>query len=269
MKKWVVIEKEVGQTPLAAIETFKKWYPGYSETKMAYAGRLDPMASGKLLVLIGEECKMQERYHALDKEYEVEILLGVGSDSGDVLGLIESCDVRELSRQKVIRAIKKMRGMFVSPYPKFSSKTVNGKPLFLWTLENRLAEITIPTQKGYIYKIKIDKVGKINGAEVVSEARKKIRSIPTVTEDSKLLGADFRRESVEATWSKFIEKNSDQEFTLIKITCVCSSGTYMRSLAEEIGKKLGTCALAYSIHRTEIGRQFWLPLGLSFWRNKF
>ncbi len=269
MKKWVVIDKKVGQTPLQAIEAFKKWYPGYSEAKMAYAGRLDPMASGKLLVLIGEECKVQEKYHALDKEYKVEILLGVKSDSGDVLGLIQSCPELEIPRHTVIRTIKKMRGLFAVPYPKFSSKTVNGKPLFQWALENKLNEITIPTQEGYIYKIRIDTISRLSGDEIVKTAREKIRSLPTVTEKSKALGADFRRESVEATWEEFLAHNNSREFLLINIMCICSSGTYMRSLAEVIGEKLGTGALAYSIHRTEIGKQFWLPCGLSFWRKKF
>jgi tRNA U55 pseudouridine synthase TruB len=40
-----------------------------------------PMASGKLLVLLGEECKHQENYHSLDKEYEFSVLLGIGSDT--------------------------------------------------------------------------------------------------------------------------------------------------------------------------------------------
>ena len=269
MKKWVVIDKKVGETPLQAIEVFKKWYPGYSEAKMAYAGRLDPMASGKLLVLIGDECKNQEMYHALDKTYEVEVLLGAESDSGDVLGLIKSCDTPTLIRRQVIKAVQSMRGTFTVPYPQFSSKTVDGKPLFQWALENKLDAITIPIQEGYIYKIRIDKVRTVSGQTVVTEARQKIRLLPKVTEASKTLGADFRRIDVEATWTEFLEKNATRKFTIIKVTCTCSSGTYMRSLAAAIGEKLGTCALAYSIHRTEIGTRFWLPFGVSYWRNTF
>lgn len=269
MKKWVIIDKEVGQTPLQAVEQYKKLYPSYSETKMAYAGRLDPMASGKLLVLIGDECKNQKAYHALDKTYEVEILIGAKSDSGDVLGLIESYNTPTFSEHQVLKAIKGMQGKFTAPYPKFSSKTVAGKPLFLWTLEGKLDEVTIPKQNGCIYHIRIDKVRNISGKDVAEEARKKIRSLPEVVEESKALGADFRRTDVEATWNKFLEQNAEREFTLIKITCTCSSGTYMRSIAEVIGERLGTCALAYSIHRTEIGKQFWLPFGLSFWHRKY
>ncbi|MBU2330236.1 hypothetical protein KKG57_02105, partial [Patescibacteria group bacterium] len=86
MKKYVVLEKPVGQTPLEALRLFQERSPIYKDVPLSYAGRLDPMASGKLLVLIGEECKKQKKYHGLDKEYVIEVLLDIGTDTGDVLG---------------------------------------------------------------------------------------------------------------------------------------------------------------------------------------
>jgi len=46
---------------------------------------------------------------------------------------------------------------------------------------------------------------------------------------------------------------------------VVSSGTYIRSLAPEIARRVGTVGLAYSIHRTEIGRY----LGFGFWLKRY
>jgi tRNA U55 pseudouridine synthase TruB len=42
-------------------------------------------------------------------------------------------------------------------------------------------------------------------------------------------------------------------FSVATFTCTSSSGTYMRSLAEEIARKIGSTGLAFYIHRTEIG----------------
>ena len=67
MKKWVVIDKEVGETPLMSLQKWKRVNPAYANISASYAGRLDPMASGKLLVLLGEECKKQKAYTNLDK----------------------------------------------------------------------------------------------------------------------------------------------------------------------------------------------------------
>jgi hypothetical protein len=43
----------------------------------------------------------------------------------------------------------------------------------------------------------------------------------------------------------------------------------MRSLAEVIAKKLGTCGLAYSIHRKTIGRYFAVFPRLGFWVKRY
>jgi len=57
---------------------------------MTYAGRLDPLAEGLLLVLTGEECKNKEKYLGLDKEYEVDVLFGFATDTYDILGKVLS-----------------------------------------------------------------------------------------------------------------------------------------------------------------------------------
>lgn len=269
MKKWMVIDKEVGQTPLQAVEAMRAWYPGLSEAKMAYAGRLDPMASGKLLVLLGEECKKQERYHGLDKTYRVEVLLGAQSDTGDVLGRIEGETPHAPARHTLIRAVRGLTGRFSAPYPIFSSRTVAGKPLHTWALEGRLSEIEIPQNTTRIYSIRIDKVHTMTGAAVYEAAIDKIRSLPTVTEESKALGADFRRADVEADWRRFLHKYEAETFTLVTITAEVSSGTYMRSVAEALGKKLGVRALAFSIHRTHIGKVLHIPFLGNFWYQQF
>jgi tRNA U55 pseudouridine synthase TruB len=87
LEKILFLHKEIGETPLQVLDNFKKDNKNYSDIKMAYAGRLDPLASGKLLVLVGNECKKRDKYLSLDKEYIFEILLDFKSDSQDVLGI--------------------------------------------------------------------------------------------------------------------------------------------------------------------------------------
>ena len=87
MRRYAVINKSLGETPLLAIQNYQRSDSALMHMPLTYAGRLDPMASGKLLVLIGEECKKREKYDGLDKEYIFEILLGFSTDTGDVLGL--------------------------------------------------------------------------------------------------------------------------------------------------------------------------------------
>ncbi len=255
MKKFVVLNKKVGETPLECMEKWREAQPpAYKTTSLTYAGRLDPMASGKLLVLIGEECKKKDEYLGLDKEYEFSVLLGASSDTGDVLGLVTTQSTTDFSKAKIRHASNQLIGQISLPYPKFSSKTVNGKPLHTWTIENRLHEITIPTKTSTIYKLSLLKLETIKAAELYKAVSYKIETIPTVTEKRKALGNDFRRPDIRDSWKKFLATNTDKDFQIATFRCTASSGTYMRTLAEVLAKQLGTTGLAYSIHRTKIGR---------------
>lgn len=251
-----MLEKEVGETPLAAIEAWRASEPFLAGVPLAYAGRLDPMASGKLLVLIGDECKVQEKYHALDKRYEFEVLFGASSDTGDVLGRLTHTSPPSITETQLIQALPSLVGTITLPYPHFSSKTVQGKPLHVWTLEGRLSEIEIPTYTARIHSLKLLSTRKLTGDEIADASLIKIETIPPVTEASKALGRDFRRVDVRADWQAFKAAHGSEEYTIATFSCVSGSGAYMRSLSEFIAKKVGTRGLAYSIHRSRIGKVF-------------
>ena len=251
--KYLTTEKHVGETPLEATEKLRKTHNIPQHIPMAYAGRLDPMASGKLLILIGEECKKQKKYHNLDKEYRVELLFGVSSDSGDVLGLITGNFQAIIELEDVKKLFKKLEGSITLPYPHFSSKTIEGKPLHQWTLEKRLDEIKIPNKKSTIYRLTPHELRIIKKTEILNTVHKKIETIPKVTDPRKALGADFRRSNVRKSWKQF-EANGFTSYQLLSFTCIASSGTYMRSLCEHMANELGNAGLAYSIHRTKIGK---------------
>jgi tRNA U55 pseudouridine synthase TruB len=70
--KTIVIHKHIGETPLEALERFRRMQieketdldskRNWQIVPMTYAGRLDPMAEGELLILIGDECRNKEKY---------------------------------------------------------------------------------------------------------------------------------------------------------------------------------------------------------------
>lgn len=277
--RYVMLTKEVGQTPLQCIEQWRaNAGDAYIDVSLTYAGRLDPMASGKLLLLIGEECKKKEEYLELDKTYEFSVLFGIGSDTHDVLGRLtstsdvdfmftkegttqpsglERLDQGTESLQKQLEEIaRNLIGDVELPYPHFSSKTVQGKPLHMWTLEGKLDEIEIPTKQSTIYSLELNSIKTMSRIDVCSAARNKIDTIPPVTDPAKQLGNDFRRVDVRHDWEAI--KNNHQlpdQYQIARFTCQASSGTYMRTLAQLIGQILrpSVPSLAWSIHRSDIG----------------
>lgn len=268
MEQRVLIEKHVGQTPLEAVEAWRKSTDLSTSIPLAYAGRLDPMASGKLLVLIGDECKRQKEYHGLDKEYRFEVLLGFRSDTGDILGMAEKIgNVPSPDENMIEKSLRSLRGGHKFPYPRFSAKTVRGIPLHEWTLRGGLADDEIPTYEARVHRINFESIRSLDALALLSSIREKIATIPTVTDPRKALGADFRRGEILPRWQELLGAN-DAVYTLVEASAVVSSGTYIRTLAGELGKRLGTYGLAYSIHRTEIGQYRSIVGPFGYWRHR-
>lgn len=269
MKRYATIDKKLGETPLEATERLRRTHHISEDVPLAYAGRLDPMATGTLLVLIGDECKKQQAYHNLDKEYQFQILFGTSSDTADILGLVSHCAQPKITAEQIAKVLDAYRGNITLPYPHFSSKTVHGKPLHQWTLEGRLNEITIPTKESTIYKLVLESFETKTAAAVYKTATERIEFVTPVTDPKKSLGEDFRREKVRAAWAMWREQIDSSDICHIAtITCIASSGTYMRTLAESIAKDLDTCGLAWSIHRSKIGTYKQLGLGFGFWQKR-
>lgn len=264
--RYVVLDKVVGETPLACLERYRAEHPELADLSLAYAGRLDPLASGKLLVLIGDECKAQQRYHAFDKAYSVNLLVGAGTDSGDVLGLVEEDETRAagVGYREIRATAQSLVGPLALPYPIYSSKPVAGKPLHTWAAEGRLAEIEVPIAHTYCYRFGVTTTHLWSRDEVYAAATAKIHTFPVQPPEPTGRGNDFRRPEILERWEQFrIAGRSADRFTVAEATLIVSSGTYVRAIVPELGRRLDTCALALSIHRTHIGRYRKLgPLGL-------
>ena len=114
--RFETVEKREGETPLQALMRVRKVYPELKDLPLTYAGRLDPMATGLLLVLIGEECKRKDEYLALSKTYEFEVLFGASSDTGDILGIVNAGG-RDVDESAVTQLADWLVGTHHLPYP--------------------------------------------------------------------------------------------------------------------------------------------------------
>ncbi len=233
--------KPVGLTPLEAIEKLKNEQPELQETPITYAGRLDPLAEGVLILLKGEAIKEKEKYLGLDKEYIAIILFGVETDSLDVLG-IPKLTGNNLDISKADSIVAGMVGEVELPLPAYSSPPVQGKPLFQWAQEGRLGEIEIPKRKMQIASAEVLETKEITASELLKEVLEKID----------LVHGDFRQEQIKEAWQQALG-SSNEKFVTLKVVINCASGTYVRSVAAEIGRRLGTSATLLHLNRTRVG----------------
>jgi tRNA pseudouridine55 synthase len=185
--------------------------------RIGHTGTLDPFATGVLVMLIGKATRLAQFLDKDKKEYEAIMRLGFETDTGDVSGSPKQIQNSKFKIQnEVIEGVlKDFRGEIKQTPPMYSAKKVAGKKLY--ELARKGIEIERKPVKVKIYEI-----------EIIKNQRPK-------TED--------------------LQKNNFGLWTLdfgLKVTC--SAGTYVRTLAEDIGKKLRIGAHLAALRRTSAGQ---------------
>jgi tRNA pseudouridine55 synthase len=95
--------------------------------KVGHAGTLDPLASGVLLILVGQAVRLTDAVHTLPKEYTGTFQLGVTSESTDCetpLVPIESAPV--VDREAIVGQLPSFLGTIAQSPPKYSAVWIDG-----------------------------------------------------------------------------------------------------------------------------------------------
>jgi tRNA pseudouridine(55) synthase len=214
--------------------------------KATHTGTLDPLAEGVLVILTGEDRLAKEALADWDKEYEFEILWGVATDSGDLLGMIQelrlgvnSSDISDLES-----ALQSFVGEYEQALPDFSARRWKGKSAFDFAREGK--EIPVKTRRVKVLEAEVLGKEKIGIEEFLALQQEKVAQVR----------GDFRQEEILSDWrEKFadIASKEDNELIVSKLRVVCSSGFYVRQFIQDVAKKIGVPALAFSIVRTRNG----------------
>lgn len=245
MQKFYLINKKIGETPLEALEVFRNKKKIDPQVPMTYAGRLDPMASGLLLILVGEECKNKEKYLGLDKEYEFQVLFGFSTDTYDILGKVTKVSplqffLKEDLEKLIKKNLKNFKGKIIQKYPIYSSKTVDGKSLFTYARNEK--DVEIPEREVNIKSLKFLNLKKVSSQKILKDIEGRIAKVK----------GDFRQKDILKIWQKNLKKKNNFYIGYFKVRC--SSGTYVRSIANTLGENIIMPTLAFNIKRVKVGK---------------
>lgn len=119
----LLVDKPKGMTSMEVVEGVKKRF----SVKAGHAGTLDPIATGLLVLLVGEATKFSQFFTGLDKTYITRAKLGEITQTYDAEGEVVEKRQVEVSCEDVGRVLKKFRGRIVHTPPPFSAKWVKGK----------------------------------------------------------------------------------------------------------------------------------------------
>lgn len=242
-----LVYKHLGETPLMCLECIRHEKGISADVPMTYAGRLDPMAEGLMIILVGDECKEKEKYTGLDKTYEFEILIGFETDTYDLLGLVTNTNpVRpDLTGDSLFHLVRSGLTGFIGvqeqSYPAYSSKTVDGKQLHTYAREGTIVES--PTHEIEIYNLQCTSTMMLKKDELKKQIQERIGNVV----------GDFRQEEIIKKWQEVLAQSTQTEFQILSCVVDCGSGTYVRQLVHDIGEKLGMPCVTYSIKRIKAG----------------
>jgi tRNA pseudouridine55 synthase len=207
MENILLINKPKGITSFDVIRVLRK---RLNIKKMGHAGTLDPLASGLMIVGIGNGTKKLKDFIGLPKTYEADILFGIKTDTGDITGkILEEADVdtsiyQNIDKEKIKDVLSEMVGVLKLPIPAYSAIKRGGESLY-------------------------------------KKARRGEKFVLSISE-------------MEIISVNFIEFKKTDNQLILKTEFSVSSGTYIRSIAEEIGKRLGAIATLKELKRTKIGK---------------
>ena len=185
------------------------------QRRVGHTGTLDPFATGVLVMLVGRATRLAQFLSGAEKEYEAVIRLGYATDTGDLTGARVETEVQANTRNA----------------PSLRPEAIAA------AMHSLTGEIE---QVPPMYSAK-----KVAGRKLYEHARR---------------GEEIERQPVRVTISEFDLLTPDDEETNEdgavdrRARVVCSAGTYIRTLAEDLGKRLGIGAHLAELRRTRAGR---------------
>lgn len=236
----LALDKPLGPTSYQALCALRELVPSLHGAKLGHAGRLDPLAEGLLVALVGDENKRSRDLRAQPKTYEVDVLFGISTDSCDSLGLVTALrDEVSLAPAALDEALARFTGTFAQRCPPFSQARVGGRSLIGWGHAG--VEVERPLIERTITSIARGRLWRSDLGALCDEAARRVG----------LVRGDFRQAAIAARWRELSRR--DVSLPLATLTVDCSAGTYMRALAADLGGVLGVPAMAWRIRRTRAG----------------
>lgn len=137
----LLVDKPVGITSFDVIRRLRR---ELGIKKIGHAGTLDPLASGLMIVGVGEGTKKLTEYIKLPKEYVAEVRIGERRTTGDLEGdIVEKKTVENLDREMVASALLSMVGTLSLRVPAYAAVKQGGEALYKKARKGEMVEVPV------------------------------------------------------------------------------------------------------------------------------
>lgn len=146
----LIINKPKGITSRDVVNEISKIY---KIKKIGHTGTLDPLATGVLVLCIGNATKLVEILTCNDKEYIATVKLGLLTDTLDIEGKVIEERKDTLDKNKLVDVLNSFVGEYEQEVPIYSAVKINGKKLYEYAREN--ISVKLPKRLVNIKKIEL------------------------------------------------------------------------------------------------------------------
>ena len=171
-------------------------------SKVGHAGTLDPMATGLLVLGLGQSTRLLRFVQSFPKTYEATAFFGVATDSLDADGAILDRTPLPVTEEDLASVIGRFTGKIHQMPPMVSARKVEGRRLYELAREGKVVERE--TRPVEIYDLEILDI-------------------------------------------------APSDYPEVQFRVVCSTGTYVRTLADDMARALGGRAHLSALRRTRNG----------------
>lgn len=252
LKLW----KEFGVT---SNEFVRKYGEENGIDKLCYAGRLDPMAQGVMVVLTGAaDVRRMKEFMNKSKTYRFKMVLGVSTESLDPLGKIKEMryDVALLDVDYIDLLQRFVKSYSRQVYPLVSQYKVEHAGMrksLLWFYANGYRDLELPSKQVQIYDYKIHAVERVDMTMMVREFLQRLSLV--VGEKTR---RDIKVDMFEESWRSVLDcddgggGSESGKWMVVDMELHVNGGFYIRQFCEDFGKYVGVPAMAFDITRVSV-----------------
>jgi len=220
---WIILDKPVALGSTQAVGAVKRNLreAGWGKVKVGHGGTLDPLASGVLPIALGEATKLCGRMLDASKTYEFTVTFGIETDTLDLEGAVIATSDARPTLAEVEAVLVRFTGAIEQTPPAYSAIRVDGQRAYDRARAGEAVELAARSVVIHALSVRVER-SRDTGAQGVSTSLDTNGPIQCAT-----LRADV------------------------------SKGTYIRSLARDLARALGTVGHVTMLRRTRAG-----PFGL-------
>ena len=152
----LIVDKPKGYTSRDVVNSIERLA---NTKKVGHGGTLDPIATGVLVVALGNGLKVLEFLSEKDKEYIATVKMGIETNTLDVTGEVtKKKDYFFLDSVRLDEVLKSFIGKYNQEVPLYSSVKVGGQRLYKYAREG--LTVVLPKREVNIYELELLSCGK-------------------------------------------------------------------------------------------------------------